>query len=110
MNLPEKRLTKGFCFGWTACANSPEDARCSLILINVLTVVIAQAVFTKEKACISAEDRVDELRRLIALYRDLLDRGPTISEAARHLRHIMEAELELERLSAAKPAMTEFVV
>jgi len=47
----------------------------------------------------SGVDRSLELRRQIALYRDLLERGPSLRQAARYLQHVMDAEAELERIT-----------
>jgi hypothetical protein len=45
------------------------------------------------------EDRRQQLRHQIALYRDLLQRGPSLRQAARYLEHVMDAEAELQRIN-----------
>ena len=49
------------------------------------------------------EERGQELRRCIRLYRDLLRQGPSLKQAARYLRQIEDAEAELERISDPQP-------
>ena len=47
-------------------------------------------------------ERVREVHRQIATYRDLLARGPALSEPMHYLRQIREAEAELERIKIAE--------
>ena len=46
-------------------------------------------------------ERLRELHRQIAIWRDLLGRGPPLNEAMHYLRQIIEAEAEIERIKVA---------